>query len=173
MGTWFSSRKIHGLRTSHYWLYDISEFKRFSLKEVKDYLDRYNSLKWTRNFREWEKEEVSKLIEIIKVVTLPGDTDKVRWIRNQRNYSTKCGYDMLEEPSSTSLHCWEILWGLKVPPKIGIFLWKYLHDILPLNKLLSDRLPNVMDTRCRVCDSADETRDHLFWSCSRVRKPWQ
>lgn len=35
--------------------------------------------------------------------------------------------------------CWGIVWGLNLPPKLGLFIWKVIHRILAIKEELLRR----------------------------------
>nr|XP_021851943.1 uncharacterized protein LOC110791500 [Spinacia oleracea] len=71
---------------------------------------------------------------------------------------------------------WKHFWGLSILPKFKIFLWKMLHDGLPLGAKIRLRGMDV-DPMCSLCHSEEEVPSHLFrdletsvvapfWPCS-------
>ncbi|WOH15395.1 hypothetical protein DCAR_0934933 [Daucus carota subsp. sativus] len=67
---------------------------------------------------------------------------------------------------------WRKVWSLRIAPKISLFLWKYQHDILPIQKVLNSRVPLKFSPNCSLCGIEEESRAHLFWNCYLVRKVW-
>lgn len=68
--------------------------------------------------------------------------------------------------SNSNMEMWKHLWKLKLPPKISIFLWKFLHDRLPTNSLISFWLPFFYKS-CKFYGEI-ETLRHLFFQCPRA-----
>ncbi|XP_056698192.1 uncharacterized protein [Spinacia oleracea] len=94
-------------------------------------------------------------------------------------FSVKSTYVALEDKGSYSaLHLlsipvswWKRFWGLHILPKFKIFIWKLLHNALPVAALLQARgLP--LDPHCCFCHSAPETVEHLFCHYPLVRAWW-
>ncbi|KAJ4810914.1 RNA-directed DNA polymerase (reverse transcriptase)-related family protein [Rhynchospora pubera] len=57
------------------------------------------------------------------------------------------------------------IWNLKIPPRMKIFMWRLAQDRLATLDNLKRRgwhLPN----RCCMCNSQEETSQHLFNDCS-------
>ncbi|CAN0843360.1 hypothetical protein LINGRAHAP2_LOCUS3840 [Linum grandiflorum] len=59
---------------------------------------------------------------------------------------------------------WSALWALDFIPKLKIFLWKALRDILPTLDLLRSR-GMISNDLCPVCLSQPETVEHLLLQC--------
>ncbi|CAN6543682.1 unnamed protein product [Malus baccata var. baccata] len=66
---------------------------------------------------------------------------------------------------------WKTVWKLKVPPKIRTFMWKTLHEALATMKNLYIRrsFPSPI---CPLCNSQDESIEHLFLFCPWVEVVW-
>ena len=59
---------------------------------------------------------------------------------------------------------WNLVWKVKIPLKIGIFVWKDMHDSIPTFLNLCNRGINVHGA-CPLCNSEDESTTHLFLYC--------
>jgi mannosylglycoprotein endo-beta-mannosidase len=73
-------------------------------------------------------------------------------------YKTISRYPKCEVP-------YRYIWTLAVPPKIRIFLWRMLRNILPTLDQLKKRgyvLPNI----CLLCMQNEESTLHLFQECT-------
>jgi hypothetical protein len=66
---------------------------------------------------------------------------------------------------------WRRIWNLKCPNKMKHFLWRFAHNSHPLRVNLSHRGMRI-DTKCPVCNRADEDGAHLFFKCKTVRQVW-
>ncbi|CAN6675688.1 unnamed protein product [Malus baccata var. baccata] len=119
--------------------------------------------------------------------TIIGDSrwkDRLVWAANRNGkYSVKSGYRWLQIRSmevrdhrmpvvrSISKSLWKCIWKLAVPPKIRHFLWVSLHLGLPTGKALFNiRLSS--SPSCPICQSADETVEHVFLRCPWVAAVW-
>lgn len=76
----------------------------------------------------------------------------------------------MQNAEGYDLH-WSILWKIKVPAKIKLFMWQALHQILPTLCLIENRGIQV-NTSCRWCNEAPENFKHLLWECSLARQCW-
>lgn len=67
---------------------------------------------------------------------------------------------------------WNKMWNLSMPGKVGIFLWRFAHNSLPLRMNIK-RKGVELDTRCPVCNRLDEDGGHLFLKCKFVKHVWR
>src|SRR5438105_1261016 len=76
--------------------------------------------------------------------------------------------------SSSDVHGskWTSIWNLKMPGNMKIFLWRLVHNSLPL-RLNIQRKHVELDTRCPVCARFDEDGCHLFLRCKFVKQIWR
>ncbi|XP_056691641.1 uncharacterized protein [Spinacia oleracea] len=78
--------------------------------------------------------------------------------------------------SSAHLPClpvtwWKQFWGLKILPRFKIFVWKLMHNALPVAGLLHNRgIP--LDPQCSFCHSFVESVAHLFRNCPLISAWW-
>ena len=95
---------------------------------------------------------------------------------------TKKAYQMIHQNDQTSItpnerpfgipqYVWKLVWKVKLPTKILNFIWKLLHDSLPIFSILNSR-GIAAPTRCLLCDDSDETINHLFLNCPFARAIW-
>ena len=65
----------------------------------------------------------------------------------------------------------KLIWKVKLPLKIGNFIWKLMHDSLPTLLTLKNRGIPTPST-CPLCSSDEESTSHLFLYCSFARATW-
>ena len=63
---------------------------------------------------------------------------------------------------------WTVLWKVKLPLKVLSFVWKRLHDCLPVKLKLANRGTQVVDV-CHICNGESESPSHLFLNCDLAR----
>jgi hypothetical protein len=94
---------------------------------------------------------VGRILEI--PLNNQGFDDFIAWSFNKNGrYSVQSGYYLqwrhsfggrggeLALPGSSAINpIWKILWRLKLPSKIKIFLWRFLHGIIPVKSTLVNR----------------------------------
>ncbi|XP_042958049.1 uncharacterized protein LOC122293560 [Carya illinoinensis] len=66
---------------------------------------------------------------------------------------------------------WKLLWKLKVPNKVKMFLWRAAKDILPTRANLYRR-KIIESPLCPICHSFPETTAHVLWSCRAAQDVW-
>lgn len=97
----------------------------------------------------------------------------------KREYSVKSGYYVARGWKNitrtaiytSSSHQWSLIWNLKVPPKVRIFLWRALSDLFPnISNLMLKRV--VANSRCKLCGSPGELVLHALFVCDRAFDVW-
>lgn len=109
--------------------------------------------------------------------------DVLIWLHSKSGeYTVKSGYDIIrgmEKPSTDMLstssgidkRTWKIIWQLNVSQKIKVFLWKAMHNILPVrDNLVRRRVVN--SGRCPLCEQENETVEHALLFCPWTRPVW-
>ncbi|KAL5864153.1 hypothetical protein ACOSQ3_001667 [Xanthoceras sorbifolium] len=66
--------------------------------------------------------------------------------------------------SPSSMAAMEFLWGLNIPAKVRMFVWRACRNMLPTRSLLAARRVPV-GAGCPLCDAADESVLHSLWLC--------
>ena len=107
-----------------------------------------------------------------------GALDKILWFQSQKGaYIVNEGYKLItKEQDGTTTYSmngkgWKNLWKLKIPYKIYLFLWKLLHNGLPIRMELNRR-QIIVSTKCVMCEQEEETLDHSFLKCPFTRALW-
>ncbi|KAK2645906.1 hypothetical protein Ddye_021101 [Dipteronia dyeriana] len=66
----------------------------------------------------------------------------------------------------------ELLWKLKIPPKIRIFIWRVCLNAIPfLENLWKKKIVKV--ACCSRCESRVESVSHVIFGCRTVKKVWR
>lgn len=97
------------------------------------------------------------------------------------HYSVKSGY-LVEigyfdpPPSSSSAAAktsWRtLIWSLRIPPKVRIFLWRAFNDFIPTElNLLRHHVPT--SGNCILCGAFMASSSHCLIFCHRIRKLWK
>ncbi|KAL5553367.1 hypothetical protein UlMin_040768 [Ulmus minor] len=96
-------------------------------------------------------------------------------------YSVKSAYHLGMElacslnPSSTNPATgswWNALWNASIPPKVKVFWWRAIHDILPTTwNLRRHHIPAVAS--CALCGYGLETTSHSLFLCSLMKPFWK
>ncbi|XP_019186577.1 PREDICTED: uncharacterized protein LOC109181280 [Ipomoea nil] len=66
---------------------------------------------------------------------------------------------------------WTLIWKLKIPPKIKVFMWQLCTNCLPTRDLLRSKRVNC-GVCSPLCDQDIETAWHLFVDCIHAKQCW-
>lgn len=136
---------------------------------------------------EWDEAKIQNMLphlkEKIKAIkpSLSGAPDKRVWLGTATGeYTNKSGYKVAlkirerENPivnEMQDIDWFKSVWKLNTSPKVKLFLWKVLHNAIPVGEQLAIR--NIaVDTRCKRCNTL-ESINHLFIHCPYARKVWE
>ncbi|CAL1403866.1 unnamed protein product [Linum trigynum] len=104
--------------------------------------------------------------------------DRLVWRLEKRGaYTVKTAYHFWrnrEEETVGELYTpidWDRYWGLRVSPKVKVFGWKWIRNILPTRANVVDRIMRGCD-ECPFCGQR-ETQHHIFLDCGWVRRVWR
>jgi hypothetical protein len=67
---------------------------------------------------------------------------------------------------------WQIIWKLKVPNKVKIFIWRALHGIVPLKAILANRHVGK-EGGGPICNNAAEDILHMVFKCPMAKDLWE
>ncbi|KAL5580419.1 hypothetical protein UlMin_012861 [Ulmus minor] len=124
--------------------------------------------------------------EAKKILQIPRSSlnlaDSYCWhFDNKGLYSVRSAYklalhtDCVLEPTSSSSQAsnlWNFLWQASIPPKVKIFWWRALHNIIPTSwNLRVHHVPT--DLKCSLCGSGIETTVHSLFLCPKVKFIWK
>lgn len=126
---------------------------------------------WKRKLRGCEFDSLSSLDGIVKSTNLSNKPDKLIWLGNGEYWKAKDVYKLISRDNIMN-NFWHIIWHLKVPTRIKVFMWKLWRYILPVREILTNRGVIMGCSLCPFCTLADETIFHLFWECTSLRKCW-
>ncbi|XP_024164679.1 uncharacterized protein LOC112171781 [Rosa chinensis] len=143
---------------------------------VADLIDRENG--------EWLPYLLDELFtngEVANIASIPLSLrcveDRLIWHFDRRGiYNVKSGYCVFNkaqtalEMATSSMavergawrQYWQMIWGANVPPKVRVFMWRLLKEILPTKSALAKKKIHIHDLRCMFCMGDVETGTHLF-----------
>ncbi|KAJ1688151.1 hypothetical protein LUZ63_019541 [Rhynchospora breviuscula] len=102
----------------------------------------------------------------------PGLPQRLTWKWSTTgDYSAASAYRLLADPGMRSPYH-KLLWKIKAPPKVQIFLWLILLDrVLTQQNLVRRNWPSI--TSCQCCsEGCMETSVHLFVHCNFAKQIW-
>ncbi|KAL0857869.1 hypothetical protein Bca101_063023 [Brassica carinata] len=140
---------------------------------------------FTQNSTEWDTGKIRGLfphlesqIRSIKP-SYSGAPDKLAWLHSKTGeYSIKSGYwaaingrpDSALTVSAPAINWKQSVWNLQTAPKIHMFIWRALQNVLPVGERLLARHIEI-NPKCKRC-GAIESVDHLFLHCSYAQEVW-
>ena len=101
--------------------------------------------------------------------------DSLSWLHSRGKFSTQICSRLMEKKSCLRMQThkiWGIIWTIKCPPKVQVFLWKLQWGIVPTNLFISKRLRSHV-SHCSWCNSNPESINHLFWNCPLAQSMWK
>nr|GEZ21243.1 hypothetical protein [Tanacetum cinerariifolium] len=126
-------------------------------------------------------------IEAKMVLQIPisrtGSTDKLVWHFDPKGqYTVNSGYkhtialkstrDVIDESSANpSSKFWKIIWHIPVQPKIKLFLWKAISNLISTKDNLFRRSFSPSPA-CPICNICVESVEHLLFECAWTRPVW-
>lgn len=144
------------------------------------------------NTKSWKGELLNNLYpcstykEIMKL-SIPkteGNEDKLIWKHSHSaHYKVRNAYYLIQQKQCPTnridqrtngipQNVWKLLWKVKLPLKIPIFIWKIMRDCSPVFATLKRRGIPVTN-KCLLCEEEEEeTIDHIFLRCHFVRVVW-
>uniref|UniRef100_A0A803PL57 Reverse transcriptase zinc-binding domain-containing protein n=1 Tax=Cannabis sativa TaxID=3483 RepID=A0A803PL57_CANSA len=74
--------------------------------------------------------------------------------------------------SDTHRDWWKFFWSLNLPPKIRIFAWKVLQNVVPVVAALFKK--KIIDSAaCSLCPSSWESIGHVLFGCHHAKAVWK
>lgn len=92
-------------------------------------------------------------------VSMMGNMDRMVWNHSKDGeYTTKSGYQM-EKSEGDKGKMWKKVWSLNIKKKIQHFLWRAVHNQIPVESNLKKRGIQV-EGICKQCGEGMETVEH-------------
>ena len=66
---------------------------------------------------------------------------------------------------------WRICWTAKTIPRVKFFIWRLIHEIIPIGSILQRRGLEA-DHCCKVCGHPGDTLRHDFLDCNLSKVVW-
>lgn len=129
---------------------------------------------WVSQLLSEDQDNLSSLISLTEEVILTDKDDKPCWIPSGGAYtSTIANKILFNQPhgGTRDSSLWNTIWKLKTPPKVSIFFWKLVWEVLPTRLFLSQRL-RTCDPTCAWCGQTNKSLVHLFWDCELALWAW-
>ncbi|XP_027148760.1 uncharacterized protein LOC113749274 [Coffea eugenioides] len=145
---------------------------------------------------EWNKAVVHEIFNaedckriLATPLSLYGGKDKLIWPYSKNGeYSVRSGYMVAKEMqqegagvvvqqgrssrNEQGTEVWKFLWSLNMKYKLKHFIWKGLHNILPVNEVIKRRVGKGSEL-CACCGEQPETLEHMFFFCKHAELIWK
>ncbi|GJW51351.1 RNA-directed DNA polymerase, eukaryota [Tanacetum coccineum] len=154
------------------WLYALEESKSISVADKLGLSSLY--LSFRRPPRGGiEQESFNLLCQSVRGLVLSNIEDRWSWsLEGSGLFSVKSSRAYIDDlllPKADAATRWIRI----LPIKINVFAWKVCLDALPTRCNMSLRGIDIPSILCPLCNRAVENSDHIFFSCSMVRKVWR
>ncbi|KAL8104689.1 hypothetical protein AgCh_028771 [Apium graveolens] len=132
----------------------------------------------------WDEDLLQDIFEqrdinlILSIQIKRSDNDSWFWSHDSMGqYTVKSAYDIIRRraignQASNNSGLWNKIWNLKIPLKVKHFVRRAARDCLPTKERLIIRKVEV-DSKCPVCNIADETVFHTLVLCPVAQLCWQ
>ncbi|XP_075524463.1 uncharacterized protein LOC142556843 [Primulina tabacum] len=95
-------------------------------------------------------------------------------------YSVRDGYKVaigfFDSPPSCSgnhsIEWWRFIWSLSIPPKVCIFWWRVMHNIIPTEQNLRAHHVPVLG-ECPLCRQLCDSTVHALFTCTIIKRCWK
>jgi hypothetical protein len=123
-----------------------------------------------RNVNETLYNSWLELVELVSTIQLSGEEDEmVCKFSSKGTYSSQSLYKVINFRGIKQVHVSPV-WGIKVPPRVHMFLWPLIHN-RTLTRVNLAQHRKVDDVPCLFCDQ-EETCQHLFFDCAVASRCW-
>ncbi|GJT62657.1 RNA-directed DNA polymerase, eukaryota, reverse transcriptase zinc-binding domain protein [Tanacetum coccineum] len=119
-----------------------------------------------------EKDQWVALLSLLETHVSSNQRDRWIWTGDGDGiYSVKCGRKLIDK-GTLCLDTHATRWLKEMPTKVNIFLWRMLLNKLPTRMNLMNRGITMQSNQCGICDTWDETVNHLMLHCDLDRDVW-
>lgn len=101
--------------------------------------------------------------EILLSVNLSHLEDSLLWTGSNAKFRSNDLYKLMDQGKMIN-GPWQVIWNIRVPMRVKVFLWTLGAEILPVKKFLARRITGI-DIMCPLGNMLEETVLHRFWSC--------
>jgi len=137
-----------------------------------------NGVSWNWNvinglFHNHDREAIAKMV----LLNREGEDKRIWKFSQQGHYTVKSAYRYAMETLVDNEEYripgeWNIIWKMKLPQRVKVFLWRALRGVLPTRMRLQDKGVPCTDS-CPHCETNYENDWHVFIGCEEAKKVWQ
>ena len=111
-----------------------------------------------------------EVVQLVSTVHLSDEEDEMIWkFTSKGTYSSQSLYKVINFRGVKLVHV-SAVWGIKVPPRVHMFLWLLINNRTLTRDNLTKRR-KVEDATCLFCVE-NESCHHLFFDCAVARRCW-
>lgn len=71
-----------------------------------------------------------------------------------------------------SIEWWRFIWSLSIPPKVRIFWWRVIHNVIPTEQnLMTHHVPVI--GACSLCHLLCDSTAHALLTCPIIKHCWK
>jgi len=132
-------------------------------------------LRWRRERFEWETSLESDLsCHIANAYVIRNVNDVQVWRSGESGcYTVRAAYECLvEAEDSPQVEVFKLLWKVKALPNVLITTWRVIRGRIPTRVALSRRGVQMNNPECVLCETVDESNQHLFIECKHAWRVW-
>ncbi|XP_039069144.1 uncharacterized protein LOC120215560 [Hibiscus syriacus] len=125
---------------------------------------------------DWEKSTWSDFLSVLnKAVSIFPSKDRLKWSgASHGRYSMKDYCIKLECCGKSKDPIWRLVWFKFAPPKVATFVWKVVHQRIPVTTELQKRgVRSIDQPECVFCKCESESISHVLCHCGVVWQVWQ
>ncbi|GJS31423.1 RNA-directed DNA polymerase, eukaryota [Tanacetum coccineum] len=120
-----------------------------------------------------EQQQLDEMVTLVNSFSLTPMADRMCWdLETSGEFSVASVRKMIDDTWLPRLDS-KTRWIKYVPIKINVHAWKVMTNSIPTRFNISRRGICIDSIRCVLCDEGVETSNHLFFSCSVVRKVYR
>ncbi|KAL5129442.1 U-box domain-containing protein 14 [Glycine soja] len=126
-----------------------------------------------RNFFDHEIQLAADFLVEIDSVHIHQSSRDFLWWKPDTNgvFSTNSAYKEAHHSDSED-NALNIMWKLKIPPKVSAFSWRLFKNRLPTRDNLRKTQVTLPSYSCPLCDHEEESIYHLMFNCEKTRSLW-
>ncbi|XP_058756815.1 uncharacterized protein LOC131630038 [Vicia villosa] len=104
--------------------------------------------------------------------------DRIVWnLENNDIFSVRSAYRYCINEAIDTSHLrinenWDLIWKMKIPPRVKNFLWCLCRNCVPTRVRLIDKGVGCLDS-CVICGSGFENNNHLYFQCPKSIVCWE
>ncbi|GKC74363.1 RNA-directed DNA polymerase, eukaryota [Tanacetum coccineum] len=120
-----------------------------------------------------EQQQLDEMVTLVNSISLAPMADGMCWdLESSGEFSVASVRKMIDDTWLPRLDS-KTRWIKYVLIKINVHAWKVMTNSIPTRFNISRRGICIDSIRCVLCDEGVETSNHLFFSCSLVRKVYR